>query len=454
MGETVSTHGSFIYLAASEHHFNASAEDDNLRNEIFGDQLAREPWPAFPSASFLRIYTDLDKAKAAPLHAQGVAYSFTELLTDASETVSFQNNAPSFLRRILARETREEGVDVLSPYIAALVRPSPMWRKLIEWLDGWDDLDELKRIRVARLVNRLGFYKFNHGFLTEERVSRVGDQSLRSDLVSLRGVAAFKCGLSLASVEHQLAESVDIGSGIPAVRAAAEIYLAVHHAKITRNRDELARWASLARQTFLEYIQTSAGANDILFRSIFFRGFAYVPFVNKDGTKASYMLDEAENAAHEAIASASINTIASRENLFAVIETRIQEARALGKRELAVDRSRQLVELDPLDPRSHIHLGETLLELEGSEAALTAFLKAASVGAPHTPRALSLAADCWERLGEKQEALECHIAALDIEPCAVMTLFRVNKLAKELSHIQLREWSGRRLNTLRMKVRA
>jgi tetratricopeptide (TPR) repeat protein len=454
MGETVATHGSFIYLAASEHHFNASAEDVRLRNEVFGDQLARRPWPGWRSASFLRIYTDLDTGTVSPIHAQGVAHSFIELLTDASETVSFQNNAPSFLRRILARETREEGIDVVSPQIAALGRPSPMWRKLIEWLDGWDDLDELKRIRVARLVNRMGFYKFNYEFLTEERVSRVRDQTLRSDLVSLRGVAAFKCGLSLASVEHQLAESAAIGSGIPAVRAAAEIYLAVHHAKISKNRDELARWASLARQTFLEYIQTSAGANDTLFRSIFFRGFAYVPFLNKDGTRATSMLDEAENAAHEAVASTAINTIASRENLFAVTETRIQEARALGERELAVDRSRQLVELDPLDPRSHIHLGETLLEQAGSEAALGAFLKAASVGAPHTPRALSLAANCWERMGEKQEALEYHVAALDIEPCAVMTLFRVHKLAKELSHIQLREWSGRRLNALRTKVRA
>ena len=172
-----------------------------------------------------------------------------------------------------------------------------------------------------------------------------------------------------------------------------------------------------------------------------------------DKAKATEMLDEAESAARDALCDPEVFPLAARENMFALKETRIQEARAAKDRLLAVTRSQELVELDPLDPRPHIHLGDALFESGATEPAVAAYMTSASLGAPYTPRALSLAGHCWESVGEAESALECYMRALRVEPCAVITLFRAHKLANVLGRNPLKNWTGLRLQQLRDRAR-
>lgn len=400
------------------------------------------------SAGLLRPYFDLG-GDGGPIHARALMY-VARALNGKDRRCTFQNNTPSFLRRILLWETGLTEYVIRRPQQLPVALRTPAWDLVCELLDRWPHLPGHQLLELADLLNRLGLYHATLDYLSESFLATHMDPALRSSLLGRKAVALIKTGHPRTTIEPLLeAAAGDAGPGSKA-RVAASVYLTVHHAKISGCLPDLEHWAAVSEESFLAY-RRDEGETDPLFVSIYLRGLAYLPFKRKQWATLVRTLDQAEQYARQAMGSPAVIPLAAEENLFALLETRIKEASALGDLDLAVERARALVRQDCTDPRSHLHLGDVLARQSRLEPALAAFREAARIGAPYTPRAWYSAAQCLERLGDASAAMDAYLQSLRVDPWGVTPLLRVHRLATTLRLPGLKRWAAERIHHLRSR---
>ena len=405
------------------------------------------------SASFrlLRSFLDLG-GEGGPIHARALDRSASALFDPSVAWIVYQNNTPSFLRDVLIRESQMLSYHVNDPRDLSTSLRTVKWSFLCGLIENWNALDPRDQVRTADVVNRLGMYRATCALLTEAVLSGPVDETQRANLILLRANALIKTGGSQLEIERLLELATHKFKSGTKAKTAASLYLVVHHAKFTKVIAHLDHWGEAAMADYREMGRRRDTELDPLFASIFLRGLSFVPFRKGDHRTCTDMLDDAEDKAKAALASTETDPLAAQENMFALLETRIKEALALGRDDLSLERAERMIAVDPLDPRPHIHLGTVLAAAGQLDRALTAFLRAAELGAPYTPRALFQAAQCQELLDDQPAALRTYVESLRTDPGGVSSLLAIHRIAGSAGLSTLRRWAATRINELRNRA--
>jgi tetratricopeptide (TPR) repeat protein len=129
--------------------------------------------------------------------------------------------------------------------------------------------------------------------------------------------------------------------------------------------------------------------------------------------------------------------------------SRVKEALLLEDIDLAEERVRKIVELDPFYSVYRLELGEVLIKQGKFEEACKIYRSAARLGPPGTAIAWFMAGQCHEKLGEIDIACDCYLASVEMDELAISAVERINKLAPNLGNSALVNWSNIRLLQLR-----
>lgn len=438
------------YVAVTPPHLERVPDIARALQRTADDLCAAWPLEQTRSAALLRPFLTLDGPGRA-IHCEALLRSYHEVAEGGTRMTTFQNNTPANFRRILGREIVQAEAPDADPADVPAGKRSPSWRDFLALLDVFDDLDGWRKLGVVRLLNRLGYYRATLARLDRKAIDERETPEIRSALLGSLAIATLKCGQGDTAAADLLCEASAAAEKDAEKRAAFEIYLTVHYGKQGDAPAALDWHSKRALASYREHVGVE-GPEDPLFRSIFLRGLAYVPFNKRQFDEATAVLDDAERAAYGALTDRAVDPLAARENLFAILETRIKEALGTKDIEIALSRAERLVALDPDDPRPHLHLGEVYLAASDLEKARAAFHEAALVGAPYTARSLFMLGATLQRLGRTDEAMAAHCAAVRIEPGAVSALLELRSLARATDRWDLVRLCETQIVALRAEV--
>jgi tetratricopeptide (TPR) repeat protein len=141
--------------------------------------------------------------------------------------------------------------------------------------------------------------------------------------------------------------------------------------------------------------------------------------------------------------------LSAYDTLITVFESRTKEALWLGDIDLAEERAKKMVAMEPLYSRYRLQLGEILLKQNKFEEAAKIYRSATRLGPPGMAIAWFMAGQCHERLREIDIACDCYLASLQMDELAISAVEKINKLAPRLGNSMLTDWSTMRLEQLR-----
>ncbi|MBM2621408.1 hypothetical protein JIG36_38485 [Actinoplanes sp. LDG1-06] len=376
------------------------------------------------TGEMLAAYFDL-RSDCGPVHARIVGLMGRRLVSGAA-VPACQTVTPSGLRYAISLDAPELPL-IDAPRALTAARRSPEWAHLCTLVDAWDDLTPADRLRVARVLHKLGFWATlltltppptdRHAETVDAGVWRALTRLRRMATLKMRGEDDFPIPPDMYEVYAAAAH--DPGTPLEE-RISAAVNLAAHHGRNDRVADDIAPWAELA----MRLVQSSALTP--LLASAAWRAICFLPYYRSDHRAVATMLDEAERLGRAALEAAQPGpaTVEAAQPGPAAVEaaqlghvaptspaTTTGRADAEGRdagaddRLLAVENLRVLsqtrgraardpleaeswyrraVELDPEDPQTHVTLGDHLVRCGRSEEAYASFATAAELGAPYT----------------------------------------------------------------------
>ena len=374
------------------------------------------------AAHLLSPYFDLG-ARGGPNHARAT-FRLGELLDSDQPLPLLQRHTPTWFRRAILWDIGIAAYEGGDPRHLPTPLRSGAWRKLCESIDNWSELSVDRRHRTAILLNRLGFYD-----LSVQLTCDSAGGHLPSTLIPA-AVALYKVGRRLEG-ETMMARAAENGGLDPAVRFASMVNMVSHHGKISGNILQLERWAEMAKNCGSLSTRNSWEPADMLVvRSSALRAQSFLPF-RKGNRQATWsLLNQAETIAVDALSAFDENDVAARENMFALLETRINAASAFGDFASALRDAERLIVFEPLDGKSFLLLGQAQIAAGEIESAERSFRSAAKLGAPHDAEAWHRQGSCREHLGDVEGAKSGYRKALAADPWAVTPVLALNRLLR------------------------
>ena len=397
-----------------------------------------------PAGHLLRAYLDLG-GEGGPQHARGTRALAAHLAADEPLPV-LQRHTATWLRPALTREVGIPAYDVADPRALPPALRGALWSHLCDTIDRWDGLSGTRQARTAFVLNRLGFYALC--VRLTQRDSQPGPSALA------RAVALFKTGRR-AEAERLIASLARHPGLDPKLRAASVLTMVVHHGKITHELDALSHWVeTMERHVF----PAGTAGPDLVDASAILRARSFLPFHQRRLAETMALLDEAEGFGLEALRQLGDDDVSARENMFALLETRLAAAEGFGDRQGAVALAERLAAFDPADARSHVLLGQARLKAESPGAAAADFLAAARLGAPFEAEAWHGHAICHVHLGDVAGAISSLRRATRADPWAITSLIALRRILLGrpfASHVEdlLLRWCVDRLSALRAGLR-
>jgi tetratricopeptide (TPR) repeat protein len=155
------------------------------------------------------------------------------------------------------------------------------------------------------------------------------------------------------------------------------------------------------------------------------------------------MMDLAEHYALAMVPKSESQELIYLENLHPVFESRTKEALWLGDLNLALDRARRVIDLDPYDSKAWLELGQVRLRRNEYELAAEAYALAASLGPPGSAIGRHMAGLCFRELGQTLVAAFFFKDAIEIDPLAISPHDEIQRLPDLPVLTVLKEWSLR-----------
>ncbi|MGW4795161.1 hypothetical protein ACWEPC_22400 [Nonomuraea sp. NPDC004297] len=400
------------------------------------------------SGVLLRPFLDLT-GDGGPINARVVAYAGQSLLSPetAPGWLPPQSNTKSLLRRSLIRETGQFGYDVSWPADLPDALAGPQWQALCEEVARFPVLPPERRYRAVCVLYKLGLFT-----AAAELAGVPGPDQLAADdfagLTLLRAAGALsKSGHSTHSVTPYAVSVFEASPRGGRARLAAAINLAIHYARATRETDATVSWAEQVHVE-MEHLRPEERPADELMRSIALRAASFGPFVRRDRAGVTRILDAAEASARQVLSSDDVPRVLAEENLYAVLETRTNEAVAFGDRSAAAGYAAAVVDHDPLEPKAWMQLGAVHWDDRRTEESLAAYRTAATLGAPFTATSWYCVARCLERLDDLEEACHAYGVSVSAEPLGLTALLGLRRTALRTGEKPLADWAGQRLEHL------
>lgn len=397
--------------------------------------------PAPRSREVLRPYFDLE-SPGGPLHAQCVTDLGRRLLADEPIPV-YQISTLGLLREALAAE-EPGGLNPADPQGIPAAERSRTWQYLCEQIELWPSLPAEQRSRVVTVLAKLGFWQTIIDLVPEGPAKSPAELRMAyfrcNAVAQIAGAAGETQQAADAYLKAQVVmETIATTDELPAqVRYGAAAHLVVLHAKGGQALPEMRKWRELA-----DTIAASAGGQmGALHVSVYWRGISFIPFFEGDHDQVRSMLTLAEELGREAVREAGGDqALLATENLHPLMETRGRAAKAAGDVDEAEGFYRSMVELDSLDAKAHVRLGDFLVGQDRIAEARESYRTAASIGAPYSAYAHAQAARSSIRLGEPEQALGPLVASSTIDQRALTPLLLLRDTCEGSALAPLREWA-------------
>lgn len=411
-----------------------------------------------PAAWLHRPYLNLSPVEdltAHPIHALGPQAAFAALTGDDPTPAPNQSHASAQLRVAVAQETGLRWFDIGSPAELPVSLRTARWDLLVELVDRFAELGLTEQAAVITLLDRLGLHHAISALVPAQPDDLVTAVRAAAALALRRAHSRRLTGLGDRAEDIRLLELVALRGPDPQVSLAAAITLVVAHAR-SRDRDinQVEKWADVADSWFTE-LETGDHYPDNYYRSMYWRAVSYVPFLHGEFRDTEGMLDEAMRCVEEPDSTATPgHRITWLQNQHPLLETRTKAALAAGDLDGALLWAKALTELDPLDAKVHIELGDVHSTRDEQGRALAAYRRAASLGAPYRAFATYLVGRCRSMLG-RSDAVSTWAETVRADPLSFSARQSLASLSAD-DHVSgwLTGWATTSLESLRRRLSA
>jgi tetratricopeptide (TPR) repeat protein len=408
------------------------------------------PVPLGFTAFLYRPYFDLGPvAVSGPVAAWGVEFACRAVNQETDYPWMYAEYPPSFRERLIQltglAEYRVHDPRDLPPDLR-----TERWEDLCEQLERFESLTTVVQARVARLLGKLGLYRFVLEIVRPPTDIEIEQSDSSAELAYVRALARLLIHEDGAAPfdENEFERIATRAPQGSHVRILALNHLAVRHAKHFAAVEASAYWLDLHGQ---EIDRAHSKLGDAMYSRLMsrhHRAKGFLPQLSGDRLGVVREMDRCQYYAEAVPRDGFEQRIAADELLYAVLESRTKEALWLGDLDAAEQRARRLVALWPMDPLAHDHLGQVLVERERIGEALGAYLSAARIGAPSAEAAWFMAGQCYEALDLPERACDAYLIALRLDPLGVSSLERLAEVADDIAQPVLSVWSRTRLREL------
>lgn len=334
---------------------------------------------------------------------------------------------PSFRRRVVERcGTPDHAVadprDVPDPSESG-GPASPDLASLRALLDDEPALAPGDRLRLVWMLNRLLFHDLVLDLVPEPTPERVSASDEAAQMAFLRTLSAFgrsidRPGAFDPSAFAMIAEHASHGP----TRVNA-LYRTV--SLTVRERDDVdaaSRWQK-AHRAAIEDLEPDLPAHTRhAFWSRYFRVHGFLPQLQQDADAMTDAMEQAEAHAEKMQRETHRQRAEADGIWYAMLESRTKEALVRGDLDVAVERARRLTRGAPTDARAHLHLGQVSVERQEYRAAIDAYRKAARLAPAGGEIANDMMGQCYEAVGEPDQAVDAYMRALAIDPLVVSSV--------------------------------
>jgi tetratricopeptide (TPR) repeat protein len=314
---------------------------------------------------------------------------------------------------------------------------SARWASLCEAVDAWPELAPEPRWRLVLLLHALCFYS-----LISTLVPRGAEDT---ELAYWGASARYVLGLPDRVTDYadaDLAEFERLAATPPAPAAFnAALKVLAHRAKVGAPSEALAAWRARAERTLEAVAATADEFTRLLLTSRLHRAAAFVPQRAGDRPEVVRVMDAAERCARAMVPADDAQELLYLENLHPVLESRVKEALWLGDLDLALERARGVIEIDPYESRAWLELGEVRRRRGEHAAAAEAYAMAGTLGPPSSAIARHMAGLCFRDLGQPLLAAFFFKGALDVDPRAISPRDEIQALPGAPPFEALKDWS-------------
>lgn len=407
-----------------------------------------------PIAWLNRPYFDLGPFNGGPLHLYGIEFSYRNLISntpinDTPLTFGVQVKLPYSFRESLLRETGMTQYQVDNPLQLANELQTERWSKLCDYLTHYQKLQLITKYRVINLLSSLCLHPTVLEYVPEMSGSEIGSDPALAALALCRALSSLLLHQDYGTLDNlNLKEFENIANHAPSgtqVRFSAALQLVVQYAKTFRNLEGAEFWRAIATKEIENLKPLLDDFGYRLLTSIYYRAVVFVPLLHGDKDKVIQEMDLCQSYAESLTCENEVQELVANENQNIILESRTKEALWLRDLDLAEERSRRLAQMDSLDPRYRLELGEILTKQGKIEEAAKVYRSATKLGPPGTDIAWFMAGQCYEVLGELEMACDCYLASLKIDPEAICAVERLTNLAPCLGNSALVNWSKLRL---------
>ncbi|MEQ9625078.1 tetratricopeptide repeat protein [Coleofasciculus chthonoplastes] len=400
-----------------------------------------------PIAWLNRPYFDLGPFNGGCRHVYGIELNYRNLISDAPVAYKMQVNHSPYFRESLLKETGMVQYRVNNPLQLANELRTERWNKLCDYLTHYQELQPATKLRVMNLLRSLCLHQTVLEYVPEMSDSEVASDPALAALAWCRAISNLILSYDYGKLNN-LNEIEIIATNAPSssqVRFSAAIQLVVEYAKTFKDVASAELWCSVATKEIQDLRPLLNDFDYKLLMSIYYRATSFVPLLHGDQEKVIQEMDLCEFYGESLTCENEEQQILANENRNILTESRTKEALWLGELDLAEERSRRLVEWEPLDPRYRLELGEILIKLGKIEEATKEYGSATRLGPPGSEIAWFMMGQCYQALGELEMACDCYLASLKIDPEAISALEKLVNLAPSLGNSALVNWSKRRL---------
>jgi tetratricopeptide (TPR) repeat protein len=403
-----------------------------------------------PIAWLNRPYFDLSPSAGGLPHHYAIDFSYQNLIKNTPLTYNLQVNNSSLFRKSLLEETGLLQYKVDNPLELANELQTERWKQLCDYLIHYQELKPVSKLLVMNLVRSLSLHQ-----TVLEYVPQMSEVEIASDLnlaalAFCRAISNLVSNLDYGYVDN-LKEIEIIANNAPSsslIRAKAAIQLVVEYANTFRDLPSAEHWRAIATQEIQDIKPLLNDFEYNLLMSIYYRAVSFVPLLHRDKEKVIQEMDLCEFYGKRLTCENEVQQIVAKENNNILTESRVKEALWLRDLDLAEERVRRLVEMEPLDSRYRLELGELLIKVGKIEEAAKIYASATRLGPPGTAVAWFMKGQCYEALGEIEIASDSYLAALQIDSEAISAVERLAKLAPDLGNSAIVNWSKLRLMEL------
>ncbi|PGR73107.1 hypothetical protein COC43_23145 [Bacillus thuringiensis] len=388
-----------------------------------------------------QTFLNLTESKEGPLISTGIYPIYTQVDNLEKTSLPIQVHPAANFREKLIQRLGISGYEVEDPNKLPKDLRTKEWEQLISWIENFDSYCKEKKYRIIALLNRMGFYNISLKLIPNFSNEEIKTDFFLARLASKKAMALYKTKKTKDNTLLKILAHTNYKENY--IQFGAAISLLVDYAK-KRDMSQVKFWADLAKEEYKK-IKIDNDPIAILQSSIFYRAYAYLPFLSEDQSTVGKYMHKALMYAEKFYLNSPEYELIAKENLHPIYETNIKIAMWRNDLQDANFYAKKLTELDPYDPKVYLHLGDTYRVLNRLDDAILTYMKCFNIGHPFSAYSSFLIGHCFERLGDFSNACEWYVTSLEYEPYSISALEKLKICSQKENINYLSEFADKRL---------